>query len=280
MVVIHILQTVLLIFILYVLVSQSGKQLPMLKNRAQYRKIVLDACTLIDGRIAVLVKLGFLHDEIIIPKIVLQELQMLADGKDALKRERARHGLDIATVLQKTSVLTVTIDETDLQNNVTDEALLELSKKTSAYLCTTDFNLLQRAKAQNLSVLNINELAKEIRVSVLPGETKKVKITQKGSNQKQGVAYLEDGTLVVVENGQKYLGEQVQIRITKVRQTESGRMLFGEVSRTKSAEPKPEPAVPARSELAKTKEKSAGNDIQANANSQIITRFKKNRNTS
>jgi uncharacterized protein YacL len=177
-----------------------------------------------------LVNAGFIHNELVVPKFVLQELQLLADGRDSQKRERARFGLDVAGRLQENKNCTVRIDRHEFPEiKTTDEKLIQLAKKLSAYLYTTDYNLNKVATVESVKVLNINELALSMRPVILPGERKKVKIVQKGSSKDQGVGYLEDGTMVVVENANRLIGKTVAVEIARYHQTESGRMIFANV---------------------------------------------------
>lgn len=199
----------------------------------QERQIVLDSCTLIDGRIASLVATGFLSRELIVPKFVIEELQRLADGKDTHKRERARFGLDVVRQLQALPDCHVSLDELGSREiGTVDEKLVALAVKRNADLCTTDFNLNKVAKIRGVRVLNINELTHAIRPTILPGEEVDVKILQKGSSPGQGVGYADDGTMIVVDNAVKYLGRKITVKITKNHQTAAGKMLFGTLVRS------------------------------------------------
>jgi uncharacterized protein YacL len=187
----------------------------------------LDSCALIDGRIVELVNAGFIHGELIVPRFILKELQLLADGNDSQKRERARFGLDIANTLQENKNCAVAINTVEFPNiKATDDKLVLLAKKLSADLYTTDYNLNKVATVEGVKVLNINELALTMRPLILPGEKRKVKIIQKGSGRNQGVGYLEDGTMVVVENAYKLIGKTMEVEVIRYHQTESGKMLF------------------------------------------------------
>ena len=231
------LQLLLLLFIASMVWQQySGKNLlPTKKNR----KVILDTCALIDGRIVELSKAGFVPDELIVPEFILHELQLLADGVDAHKRSRARFGLDIVHELQSEEGFTVVIDRTNIpEKHAIDDKLVALAKKLGAPLYTTDYNLGKVAEIEGVKVLNVNELAQHLRPTALPGETKLVKIVQKGSGPKQGAGYMEDGTLIIVEEAAKFVGKTVEIEITKTHQTSAGKMLFGELVRP----PAPRPA--------------------------------------
>lgn len=202
--------------------------------------MILDTCALIDGRILELSKLGFVPEVLIVPEFVIHELQMLADGSDAHKRNRARYGLDVVRELQDSKSCQVTIDETKIEGrHKVDDKLVQLAKKLDAQLYTTDFNLNKVADIEGVRVLNVNELAQELRPVALPGERKEVKIVQKGSNAHQGVGYLEDGTMVVIDRGAQYVGTKVEAEITRIHQTAAGKMLFAEVIEA----PKPLPSV-------------------------------------
>ncbi len=233
----EIIQIILLLAILYFLVKSSKEtpkgtqkeRRPQLPAR-QGRKLVMDTCALIDGRILELARTGFVPEELVIPQFVLAELQGLADGHDAHKRERARFGLDVVKLLQDNGDCTVTIDRTAFETiREIDDKLVALAKKLGGQLYTTDFNLNKVAEIEGVRVLNVNNLAQHIRPVALPGEKKLVKILQKGSNRDQGVGYLEDGTMVVVDGAAKLLGKTVEIEISRTHQTVAGKMLFGQV---------------------------------------------------
>lgn len=196
------------------------------KNK-QTRKMIVDSCGLIDGRIVELASAGFTPSEIIIPQFILRELQMLADGNDSYKRERARFGLDVARKLQTINTTNVIVNRENFPNiKTTDDKLVLLARKLSADLYTIDYNLNKVASVEGVRVLNINELALSLRPHVLPGEKKKVKIVQKGSGRGQGVGYLDDGTMVVVENASRLVGKTVEVEASRYHQTESGKMIF------------------------------------------------------
>jgi uncharacterized protein YacL len=191
--------------------------------------MVLDTCALIDGRIVELVKLGFVPDELVVPEFIVHELQMLADGNDAHKRERARFGLDVVKELQNSDTVSVIIDDSVQNNQPTDDKLVTLAKKLNTGLYTTDYNLNKVADIQGVKVLNVNELAQQLRPTALPGEKKTVKILQKGSNPKQGVGYLDDGTMIVVDDAANQIGRIVEVEVTRVHQTMAGKMLFADL---------------------------------------------------
>lgn len=208
--------------------AKSGKNLKFFG--AKPHQIILDSCALIDGRIAEIVRTGFVHSELIIPQFILSELQLLADGNDSHKRERARYGLDIAHELQDSAPMKVLIDRTPLIDvNTTDDKLVALAKKLGAQLYTTDYNLAKVAAVEGVQVLNVNELSHSLRPITLPGETLNIKIIQKGSNRDQGVGYLDDGTMIVIEGGARYVGREVPVSVTRMHQTVAGKMVFGQI---------------------------------------------------
>lgn len=221
---IDIIQTLLLIGIAALLLYKKPAKDTTVRNS---KKLILDSCALIDGRITELVSAGFVHGELVVPRFILKELQLLADGHDSQKRERARFGLDVAKQLQENKNCKVTINPQEFSGvKATDDKLVLLAKKLSADLYTTDYNLNKVATVEGVKVLNINELALSMRPLILPGEKKKVKIVQKGSGRGQGVGYLEDGTMVVVENAIKLIGKTVEVEVARYHQTESGKMIF------------------------------------------------------
>lgn len=224
----QIIEIIMLAGILWILYSQkSGTGLRLF---AKHRKLILDSCALIDGRIVEIVRAGFVADELVIPQFVLNELQLLADGNDSHKRERARYGLDIAHELQDSAPMRVTIDRTVLpQIPTTDDKLVELAKQQHAQLYTTDYNLSKVAAVEGVQVLNVNELAQSLRPITLPGETLTIKIIQKGSNRDQGVGYLDDGTMIVIEGGARFVGREMPVTVTRMHQTVAGKMVFGQV---------------------------------------------------
>ncbi|MET0779317.1 MAG: TRAM domain-containing protein [Candidatus Saccharimonadales bacterium] len=224
----NIIEIIMLGAILWVLYTQkSGAGMKLF---AKHRKLILDSCALIDGRIVEIVRAGFVADELIVPQFILNELQMLADGNDSHKRERARYGLDIAHELQDSAPMRVTIDRTVLPDiPTTDDKLVELAKKLNAQLYTTDYNLSKVAAVEGVQVLNVNELAQALRPITLPGETLTIKVIQKGSNRDQGVGYLDDGTMIVIEGGARFVGREMPVTVTRMHQTVAGKMVFGQV---------------------------------------------------
>ncbi len=188
---------------------------------------ILDSSVLIDGRIADICSTEFIEGELIIPNFVLSELQEIADSSDSLKRNRGRTGLDIAKRMQSEINVGVTIlNEDFLQLPSVDVKLIALAKKMSASIITNDFNLNKVADLQGVKVLNINDLSNAIKPMVLPGERMVVNVIKEGKEADQGIAYLDDGTMVVVEEGKKFVGTQIEVSVTGVLQTSAGRMIF------------------------------------------------------
>ena len=188
---------------------------------------ILDTSVIIDGRISDVCEAGFLEGTFIVPQFILQELQYIADSQDATKRARGRRGLDVLHKIQKMSNITVKIIDEDFPKiKEVDSKLVALGKMMSAKIITNDFNLNKVAQLQGVSVLNINELANSLKPVVLPGETMRVFVLKEGKEYNQGVAYLDDGTMVVVENGRKLLGKNIEVTVTSVLQTTAGRMIF------------------------------------------------------
>ena len=189
---------------------------------------ILDTSVIIDGRIADIAETGFLDGLIVIPQFVLRELQLVADSADSLKRNRGRRGLDILQRLQKTASVQIQIVEDDFPSvREVDMKLIELAKVYEGKIITNDFNLNKVAQLQGVAVLNINELANSLKPIVLPGEIMRVFILKEGKEYNQGVAYLDDGTMVVVDNARKMIGKTIDISVTSVLQTTAGKMIFG-----------------------------------------------------
>ncbi len=192
-------------------------------------KIILDTSVIIDGRIADIRDAGFIEEPLIIPKFVLSELHFIADSHDSLKRTRGRRGLDILKRLQRQSGLKVEIIDKDYPNKDVDSKLIELALELKARIMTNDYNLTKVAELQGLKVLNINRLANALRPNVLPGEIINIQIIKEGKTEGQGVGYMEDGTMVVIENAKQYLGKSVDVAVTSILQTPAGRMIFTEL---------------------------------------------------
>jgi len=189
---------------------------------------LLDTSVIIDGRIAEVCGTGFVEGHLVVPQFVLKELQLVADSPDPLKRQRGRRGLEVLDRLQKISRVKVVISDLDFPEiRDVDSKLRECAKALKAKIVTNDFNLNKVAKLQGIEVLNINELANALRPVVLPGETMRVFILKEGKEKDQGVAYLDDGTMVVVDNARRMIGQTVDITVTSVLQTTVGKMIFG-----------------------------------------------------
>ncbi len=206
---------------------------------------ILDTSVIIDGRIADIAETGFLDGILVIPSFVLRELQLVADSADSLKRNRGRRGLDILQRIQKITTVAVQIVEDDFPAvREVDMKLIELAKVYEGKIVTNDFNLNKVAQLHGMEVLNINELANSLKPIVLPGEIMKVFILKEGKEYNQGVAYLDDGTMVVVDNARKMIGKTIDISVTSVLQTTAGKMIFGkfdERGQTGMARPEPRP---------------------------------------
>ena len=189
---------------------------------------VLDTSVIIDGRIADICKTGFVEGPIVIPNFVLEELRHIADSSDALKRAKGRRGLDILNVIRKELDIEVEISSKDYDDIAeVDDKLVRLAQELYGCVVTNDYNLNKVATLQGVVVLNINELANAIKPVVLPGEKMVVTVVKDGKEHNQGVAYLDDGTMIVVENGRRYMGETIEVEVTSVIQTNAGRMIFG-----------------------------------------------------
>jgi uncharacterized protein YacL len=202
-------------------VNKPGSRLPVK---------ILDTSVIIDGRIADIAETGFVEGTFIIPKFILEELQYIADSADDLRRTRGRRGLDILKRLQQQNPLRVEFTEDDVPTAAgADSKLVALGLKLRAKIITNDFNLHKVAELQGLEVLNINQLANAMKPAVLPGETLHVQILREGKSQGQGVAYLDDGTMVVIENARRFIGKEVEVAVTSVLQTTAGRMIFSEI---------------------------------------------------
>ncbi|WP_348921418.1 PIN/TRAM domain-containing protein [Enterococcus rotai] len=188
---------------------------------------ILDTSVIIDGRIYDIAKSGFLEGVILIPNFVLYELQYIADSGDSLKRVRGRRGLDILNALQKEDGISVEMYEGDFEDiSEVDSKLIKLAKLLDGVVVTNDYNLNKVSEFQNVPVLNINALANAVKPVVIPGETMNVMVVKAGTERQQGVAYLDDGTMVVVEDGQHYMNEHIQVVVTSALQTAAGRMIF------------------------------------------------------
>lgn len=212
---------------------------------SQYdNRVVLDTSSLIDGRLLEVSRTGFITGLLFVPKFVLDELQQVADSSDPLKRNKGRRGLEILKKLQKSKYFKVEISEIDFPDVAeVDEKLIKFAKEKNAKLMTVDFNLNERSKIEGVSVLNINRLSNSIKPSYLPGEEIEVKVVQRGKERNQGVGYLSDGTMIVVEEGEPYLGKTAEGKVSRIFQTDAGRMIFvklkGQEERADTRRPRP-----------------------------------------
>ncbi|PIQ85120.1 MAG: PIN domain nuclease [Candidatus Omnitrophica bacterium CG11_big_fil_rev_8_21_14_0_20_45_26] len=199
-----------------------------LESKGSHEEIILlDTSVIIDGRIADICETGFLGGKLFLPRFVLKELQLIADSSDPLKRNRGRRGLDILNRMKGNPSIQIRINETDAPDIPTvDAKLVRVAQMLNAKVFTNDYNLNKVAELQGVRVLNINELANALKPIVMPGETMQVKVLKEGKEQEQGVAYLDDGTMVVVDGGRKWINHNITVVITSVLQTQAGRMIF------------------------------------------------------
>ncbi|MFT8458295.1 MAG: PIN/TRAM domain-containing protein [Liquorilactobacillus ghanensis] len=196
-----------------------------------HRLKLLDTNILIDGRIYDLIQTGFIEGKLIVPNFVLYELQYIADSADSVKRVRGRRGLDILNKLRKEKKVPVEMYEGDFEDiSEVDSKLIKLAKLLDAVIITNDYNLNKVSEFQNVEVLNVNALAKALRPRVVPGEKMTVTVIKNGTERQQGVAYLDDGTMIVVEDGRYYLNKSVEVEVTSALQTDAGRMIFAKPS--------------------------------------------------
>ena len=194
------------------------------------RTILLDTSVIIDGRVADIAKTGFLPGTLLIPRFVLNELQYIADSPDGLRRQRGRRGMEVLAELQKQPNILTRISDIDVDGiREVDDKLVVLARQLKCPILTNDYNLNRVAELQGVTILNINELANAVKSVVLPGEILRINVIQEGKERDQGVGYMDDGTMVVVENGRDYIGEYQEVSVTKVLQTAAGRMIFARV---------------------------------------------------
>jgi len=205
----------------------SGKLFPRVAARTETNKI-LDTSVIIDGRIADICEVGFLDGTLVVPQFVLRELQQIADSSDGLKRARGKRGFDVLQRIQRIPKVKVQIHDLDFPHiREVDRKLIEVARVLGGKVVTNDYNLNKVADLSGVPVLNINELANALKPVVLPGELMHVHVLKEGKESGQGVAYLDDGTMVVVDHGKKFLGQSVDVLVTSVLQTTAGRMIFG-----------------------------------------------------
>jgi len=198
--------------------------------------IVLDTSVIIDGRIAELVEAGFVEGTVIVPRFVLKELQSIADSSDPIRRARGRRGLETLSRIQRTTAVEVKIHEGDFaQETSVDSKLVHLAKNVGAKLYTNDFNLGKIAELQNVPYVNLQELANALKAVLLPGEALSIKIVREGRDKGQGVGYLHDGTMVVVNHGQAHIGQQVEVQVSTLHQTGAGVIVFADLKQIPAA---------------------------------------------
>lgn len=194
---------------------------------AESRTILLDTSVIIDGRIADIARTGFLPGSLLIPRFVLNELQYIADSADSMRRQRGRRGMEVLAQIQKEPTIPVRISDIDVEGiREVDDKLITLARQLRSPILTNDYNLNRIAELQGVTILNVNELANAVKSVLLPGEILNIRVIQEGKEASQGVGYMDDGTMVVIENGQRYLNQQLNVVVTKVLQTAAGRMIF------------------------------------------------------
>lgn len=229
-----------LLLLLLTLIILSETTLLAVKTRSkpliashQKRKIYIDTSVLMDPRFLAVAQTGFIGDDLIVPRSVIHELQLIADGKDHDKRTRARAGLDTVRELERITFFDLTIYSDALDRTPVDNRLLELAKANRGFILTNDFNLKKVAATEQIEVLSLSELALALRNEYLPGERARVKVVATGSNAGQGVAYLKDGTMVVIDHGKSHLGQEVEVEFIRLNQTAAGTMMFARLARSR-----------------------------------------------
>jgi len=209
------------------LLRMGGKNKDGRGSQSGETKLLLDSSVIIDGRIADVARTGFLIGKLIVPRFVLNEVQYIADSADALRRNRGRRGLEILDRLQNVPDVAIEFVDTDVPGvNQVDDKLVALALQLDALILTNDFNLNKVARLQGVRILNVNELANAVKSVLLPGEEMAIRVIQEGKEIGQGVGYLDDGTMVVIENGRRFLNQEIAVQVTKVLQTNAGRLIF------------------------------------------------------
>jgi uncharacterized protein YacL len=194
---------------------------------AESRSILLDTSVIIDGRIADIARTGFIPGSLLIPRFVLTELQYIADSPDSLRRQRGRRGMEVLSTLQKEPSIPVRLSDIDVEGvREVDDKLVILARQMRCPILTNDYNLNRIAELQGVTVLNVNELANSVKSVLLPGEILNIRVIQEGKESGQGVGYMDDGTMVVIENGREHMDREIEVIVTKVLQTAAGRMIF------------------------------------------------------
>lgn len=207
--------------------KNRGSKTPSRAKGESERRVLVDTSAIIDGRIADIARTGFLGATLVVPRLVLNELQFVSDSADSLRRQRGRRGLDVLGELQESKEVNVVISDIDVEGvREVDDRLVLLGRQMNCPILTNDFNLNRVAELQGVKVLNINDLANAVKVVILPGESLQIEVLQEGKEYNQGVGYLDDGTMVVIENGQRYIDKKIDVTVTKILQTSAGRMIF------------------------------------------------------
>lgn len=207
--------------------KNRGSKTPSRAKGESERRVLVDTSAIIDGRIADIARTGFLGATLVVPRFVLNELQFVSDSADSLRRQRGRRGLDVLGELQESKEVNVVISDIDVEGvREVDDRLVLLGRQMNCPILTNDFNLNRVAELQGVKVLNINDLANAVKVVILPGESLQIEVLQEGKEYNQGVGYLDDGTMVVIENGQRYIDKKIDVTVTKILQTSAGRMIF------------------------------------------------------
>jgi uncharacterized protein YacL len=207
--------------------KEDGKGNEASAGWADGRSILLDTSVIIDGRIADIARTGFLPGTLLIPRFVLLELQYIADSPDSLRRQRGRRGMEVLSTLQREPTIPVKMSDIDVEGvREVDDKLVILARQLRCPVLTNDYNLNRIAELQGVTVLNVNELANAVKSVLLPGEVLPIRIIQEGKEYGQGVGYMDDGTMVVVENGREHMDNEIEVMVTKVLQTAAGRMIF------------------------------------------------------
>lgn len=207
--------------------DESGKF--VIHDSLPITPVLLDTSAIIDGRITAVIKLGFLSGQVIVPNFVLTELQTLADAGDDLKRARGRRGLDLLDELKKNLGERFVLSENGVTGRDVDEKLLKMAKKFRAKVVTVDFNLNKTGRVSGVEVLNVNDLANDLRTPLVPGDKVSLKIVHEGKDREQGVGYLPDGTMIVVEDSKSKIGEKVEVEVSRFLQTSAGKMVFAKL---------------------------------------------------
>ena len=223
------MEILILVIVLILLAETSillAKSFKKSRQKSGRRKVYMDTSSLIDGRIVAVAQTGFIGDDILIPRSVIRELQLLADGKDSEKRALARRGMDNANELERVVYCNTTIIEDELDRTPVDERLITLAKETGGLICTNDYNLNKVATTEHIDVLNVNDLALALTAGHNAGDRMKIKIIEKGDKRGQGVGHLENGTMVVVDRASKDIGKEINIEIVRTHQTSAGLMIF------------------------------------------------------